>query len=138
MHGIRHRGAATGRWPLAKSGPVAAAPGETWLGIDMALRKGRRGLCAGSSLARLLSYRRGVRNQCELPRLTIKAIVAWAKMHYFEHRRWPTKHSGPVLGTLHETWLGIDKALRSGRRGLSGKSTLSKLLRRSRGGRSPP
>jgi hypothetical protein len=48
----QHR-AATGRWPLAGSGPIAAAPGETWAGVDRALRAGYRGLPGGLSLARL-------------------------------------------------------------------------------------
>jgi hypothetical protein len=43
----------TGSWPGRDSGPVAGAEGETWSGIDMALRYGLRGLPGGSSLARL-------------------------------------------------------------------------------------
>ena len=44
--------AAHGRWPSLRSGPVAAAPGETWARIDKSLSLGRRGLpgarrCAG-------------------------------------------------------------------------------------------
>ncbi len=54
--------AQTGRWPWARSGPVAAAPGENWFALDAALRIGGRGLPGGSSVARLLDkYRR--RNQ---------------------------------------------------------------------------
>ena len=47
--------AATGRWPTAKSGPIAEAPasGETWVAIDRALRRGHRGLPEGLSLARI-------------------------------------------------------------------------------------
>jgi hypothetical protein len=47
--------ARTGKWPTAASGPVAGAPGETWKAIDAALRRGFRGLPAGSSLAWLLA-----------------------------------------------------------------------------------
>lgn len=50
--------AATGRWPTAKSGPIAGAQDETWLAIDKALRAGRRGLAGGKSLARLLDESR--------------------------------------------------------------------------------
>lgn len=51
--------AQTGRWPWARSGPVAAAPGENWIALDAALRVGARGLPGGSSVARLLDkYRR--------------------------------------------------------------------------------
>jgi hypothetical protein len=46
--------AATGRYPKAASGPVAAAPGEHWRSLDMSLRRGWRGLPGGDSLARLL------------------------------------------------------------------------------------
>jgi hypothetical protein len=51
-----HR-AATGSWPSATSGPVAAAPGETWSTINAALGKGCRGLPAGTSLAKLFAGR---------------------------------------------------------------------------------
>jgi hypothetical protein len=50
--------ARTGRWPAAGSGPVPKAPGETWAGIDQALRGGGRGLPGGYSLARLLALLR--------------------------------------------------------------------------------
>jgi hypothetical protein len=49
----------TGRWPNLWSGPIAAAPGETWCAADMALKAGRRGLPGGNSLARLLRQWRG-------------------------------------------------------------------------------
>ncbi len=48
-----------GEWPMRNSGPVADAPGDTWLGINGALWLGNRGLRGGSSLARLLAARRG-------------------------------------------------------------------------------
>ena len=45
----------TGSWPKYQSGAIAdAAPGETWAGVDSALRYGKRELAGGSSLARLL------------------------------------------------------------------------------------
>jgi hypothetical protein len=53
----------TGRWPNADSGAVAAAPGETWSAVNMALRQGLRGLPGGDSLARLLSRERGLRER---------------------------------------------------------------------------
>ena len=46
--------ARTGKWPSARSGEIAEAPGETWIAVDMALRKGHRGLEGGTSLAQLL------------------------------------------------------------------------------------
>jgi hypothetical protein len=54
-----HRGR-HGSWPGKNSGPIQAAPGETWNGIHIALLRGRRGLAKGSSLARLIKeYRTG-------------------------------------------------------------------------------
>jgi hypothetical protein len=44
----------TGYWPTADSGPVGAAPHETWSAIDQALRNGHRGFPGGDTLSRLL------------------------------------------------------------------------------------
>jgi hypothetical protein len=49
----------TGRWPGTRSGPIAEAPGETWKGVEMALRQGLRGLPGCSSLAKLLGKKCG-------------------------------------------------------------------------------
>jgi hypothetical protein len=43
-----------GRWPQVRSGLIDGVPGQTWVGVDVALTQGRRGLPGGSSLARLL------------------------------------------------------------------------------------
>ncbi len=107
----------TAKWPTAESGPIETAPGETWLAIDMSLRKGRRGLSRGSSLARVLARRCGVRNWQQPPRLTVAKILRWADAHYARHGSRPTGKSGPVEATPGETWLAIDKALAAGRRG---------------------
>jgi hypothetical protein len=45
---------ATGRWPTQSSGPITAAPGETWLAVACALREGGRGFPGGSSLPQFL------------------------------------------------------------------------------------
>jgi hypothetical protein len=58
-----------GQWPSARSGAIEG--GETWKGVDVALRRGSRGLPAGSTLARLLAKHRGVRNRSALPTLTV-------------------------------------------------------------------
>jgi hypothetical protein len=47
-----------GRWPGARSGLVIGGRGETWNGINMALKDGLRGLAGGESLFRLLTRRR--------------------------------------------------------------------------------
>ena len=45
----------TGKRPSCRSGPVLAAPGETWELLDYYLRVGRRGLPGGSNVAKLLA-----------------------------------------------------------------------------------
>jgi hypothetical protein len=50
----------TGKWPDTESGPIPEALGTTWRGVDMALRRGYRGLPGKSSLCRLLHERRGL------------------------------------------------------------------------------
>ena len=50
----------TGQWPQARSGPIAEAAGESWDGVNQALRKGLRGLPGGDTLARLLHQHRGL------------------------------------------------------------------------------
>jgi hypothetical protein len=50
----------TGRWPNHLSGPIAEAPGETWLAIEMALRQGIRGFKKRSTLFQLLRKHRQI------------------------------------------------------------------------------
>jgi hypothetical protein len=125
--------ARTGVWPISASGPVAAAPGETWMAVQMALHHGRRGLQGGTSLAALLAKRRGVRNRMRLPRLSETRILAWADAHRRQTGQWPRKTFGPVRGVPGETWEAIDGALQKGCRGLTGGSSLPQLLAQHRG-----
>jgi hypothetical protein len=118
----------TGAWPTAESGPVTAAPGETWTGVDTALKRGLRGLRGGSTLARLLTKHRGFRNPMALPPLTIAAILAWADAHRRRTGTWPTHTSGPIHEAPGETWSIVNAALRRGARGLSGGTSLHRLL----------
>jgi hypothetical protein len=115
-----------GKWPKATSGPIAE--GETWQAVDMALRNGLRGLPGGSSLAKLLADRRGVRNAKTLGRLTINGIWAWMVSHRIRTGDWPKRRSGRVWGTRWETWSGVASALERGRRGLRGGSSLQQLV----------
>jgi hypothetical protein len=131
----RHR-RRTGRWPRRDSGPVADAPGETWVNVGQALGKGLRGLPGGSSLFRLLAERRGHHRAGGGP-LTEGQILAWAEGHRARTGRWPTATSGPVAGAPGESWGAIAGALRLGGRGLPGGSSLSKLLAPRRGGKRP-
>jgi hypothetical protein len=126
-----------GKWPTSESGPIMAAPGETWKAIDHALRLGMRTLPGGSSLARLLEARRGVPNIQTLPRLTVKEILGWADAHHKHWGVWPNNKAGAVRGTPHETWAGVNTAMKMGRRGLPGGSSLARLLAKHRGVRNP-
>lgn len=124
----------TGCWPIARSGPIRGSSGETWCGVDAALRAGCRGLRGGSSLARLLAKHRRVRNLCALPPLTIEQILEWADKHRKRTGQWPCSSSGPVMGAPGETWSAVNNALNHGCRGLpSGEVSLTKLLARYRG-----
>jgi hypothetical protein len=124
---VAHRHS-TGEWPTRHSGPIQEAPEETWLAIDDGLRDGCRGLRGGSSLARLLNQYHGVRNPADLPRLSKKKILAWADAHFQRTGSWPTTGSGPVHDDPAEKWPQIDQALRVGKRGLAGGSSLTRLL----------
>jgi hypothetical protein len=121
-----------GKWPTAASGSVQEAPEETWDLIDHALRQGQRGLESGSSLVQLLAKKRQVRNPLNLPALTEGQILGWAEWHFQREGTWPKYTSGPIAAAPGETWAGVDKALRYGRRGLPGKISLAKLLARHR------
>jgi hypothetical protein len=128
----------TGAWPTADSGAIAGAPGETWKGVDLALRWGYRGLEGGVSLARLLARELGARNRTNLPALTAAQVVGWAEAHHRRTGGWPTRASGAIGGAASETWHGVDLALRWGYRGLPGGSSLGRLLRASRDGSGRP
>src|SRR5579859_1662496 len=65
-------------------------------------------------------------------RLTVGQILNWADRYREKHGTWPHTNAGPVDGTT-ETWKGVNFALYRGRRGLKGKSSLTKLLRAKRG-----
>jgi hypothetical protein len=123
----------TGDWPNANSGPIADTVGERWDLIDAALRVGNRGLPGGSSLIRLLAKKRGLRNPASLPPLTVEEVLRWAAMHFAQTGAWPHDKSGTITAAPEETWCGLDNALRRGKRGLPGRSSLAKLLAVHRG-----
>lgn len=122
-----------GRWPAGSDRAAEAAPGETWGAVDLALQRGTRGLPGGSSLPRLLAVKGGKRNPAQLPRLSVARILKWADSFHRAHGHWPGHKSGPVTESPQETWCAIDKALRAGRRGLPGGTSLSKILNQHRG-----
>ena len=125
----RHR-RLTGRWPTAASGPVAAAPGETWQALNRALVRGSRGLPGGSSLAAVLAEHRGRRNKAAAPPLREEQILLWADRHYRRTGRWPTAASGGVAEAPGENWKALASALYAGNRGLHGGDTLRRFLLR--------
>jgi hypothetical protein len=120
--------AAHGRWPEVNDGRIAAAPGEHWRGINELLSRGGRGLPGGTSLARLVAERRGVRNRTSIPDLTVEQILAWADAHHAATGRWPTCKSGAVIGAPGENWNAITQALWYGRRGMPRRSSIPELL----------
>jgi hypothetical protein len=125
----------TGEWPTQKSGPIPEAPGETWQRVDTALHDGGRGQPGGKSLARLLARKRGVRNIHDLPPLSVGQILLWADRHREQTGDWPNHKSGPIAGTVGESWLTVDESLRRGTRGLPGSSSIARLLSEHRGRR---
>ncbi len=122
-----------GQWPKNDSGSIPEAPGEKWAAVDAALWLGQRGLPGRSSLARLLSERRGVRNKGRLPRFASKQILAWADAYHRRHRQWPRSHSGSIPEAPGETWAAVQAALIEGLRGLPGGSSLGAFLEHHRG-----
>jgi hypothetical protein len=123
----------TGQWPNLYSGRIWGKKDDTWRRVDSALRLGLRGLPGGLSLARLLAEQRGVRNSTNLPRLTLKQILAWADEHFARTGAWPKETSGPTPGNSEESWFAVDRALRAGVRGFPGDSSLPQVLARYRG-----
>jgi hypothetical protein len=124
----------TGMWPIAESGPIGDAPGETWMAVDQALRHAMRGLRGGSSLSRLLFRRCGVvpKQRRKTP-LSVGTILSWADAYHDRNGRWPKEKSGLIPEAAGETWYKIQIALREGKRGLRGGSSLAKTLAEHRG-----
>jgi hypothetical protein len=123
----------TGSWPRMTSGCIPRSLGENWRALDCCLRQGLRGLPKGSSLAKLLAERRGVRNLRDLPPLKRASILSWADAHYRRAGIWPGAESGPVAEAPGETWKAVDVALKQGFRGFSGGMSLARLLAEERG-----
>jgi hypothetical protein len=118
--------AATGRWPTANSGPVAAAPGETWNAVHLALYHGTRGLPGGMTLPRVLADRKPPR--WPRPPLTLATIQTWARQHWEATGSWPARASGPVAGVPGEQWSSIARALERGLRSLPRGLTLRRVI----------
>ncbi len=118
----------TGSWPEKLSGTIPRSGGESWLGIDEALLRGRRGLPGGETLVQLLARGRGRPYRRKGQDLSIRDILRWADAHHLRTGRWPSQGSGPVRGARGERWGNIQSSLYKGARGLPGGSSLAKLL----------
>ena len=123
-----------GRWPGYRSGDIPEAAGETWMGVNTALREGQRGLPRGSSLASLLAERKRKRPPRRLLELTIPQMLAWADAHRARTGRWPTATSGLIAASGGVCWFEVDDFLKQRARGARrGDSSLFRLLSRERG-----
>jgi hypothetical protein len=118
----------TGEWPTHLSGVIDGQPGETWSSVNHALMRGGRGLPGGYSIADVLARHRGVRNVRNPPTFTESQILVWAEAHRERTGEWPRVRSGPILECPDETWRRIDNALVHGLRGLTGGSSLARLI----------
>src|SRR5262249_13209147 len=82
------------------------------------------------------SYNRYLRRWSKLralPHYSVREILQWADAFHRRHGSWPNADSGPVRGSLYETWAKVDRALKRGIRGLEGASSLAQLLAKHRG-----
>ncbi|MFQ5414264.1 MAG: hypothetical protein ACE5E6_07370 [Phycisphaerae bacterium] len=126
--------ARTGQWPRPGSGTIPGSDGDTWHAVQGALNVGCRGLPGRMTLPQLLAEHRGIPNQKNPARLTIKQILAWADEHHERTGEWPRQNTGPIHGvTDPRDWLAVERALVTGCRGLRGDTTLAKLLHKHRG-----
>jgi hypothetical protein len=124
--------ARTGKWPGNGSGEIPESPGDTWEKVRNALRHGKRGLERGPSLTELLAEKRGRRDAHRRPDLTIPQILAWADAFHAQHGQWPTLKSGHIPESPGESWHSVEGALRNGKRGLGGGSSVACLLEEKR------
>jgi hypothetical protein len=118
------------RWPTVKSGAIPGARGETWAKVSTALACGLRGLRGGSSLAKLLLDRRGVRYDAHRPPLHRTTIRRWAARFKKKHGKFPSRYSGPIPESDGDSWSNVELALYKGHRGLPGGMSLATLLKK--------
>lgn len=125
--------ARTGCWPTASEERVVGAHGETWLHVDGALKNGRRGLPGGWTLAKLLNKRRSAKIARQDRTLYIEQILDWVDGYHRRTGKWPASTSGPIPSAPGDTWFRVQLALKHGKRGLPGESSIAKLLAEHRG-----
>jgi hypothetical protein len=127
----------TGEWPKQRHWPevIPESGDETWGNVIQAVARGLRGFPGTGTLFNLLAKHRGGRNVGRLPPLSERQILDWADAHHATVGEWPTCRclQQAIPGTDSERWFNVDQALRKGLSGLSGGSSLPKLLARHRG-----
>ena len=94
-------------WPMFDSGVIPGGGGVAWRAVDRALSMGRGGFAGGSSLARLLAERRGVRTSFYAPPLEPSQILQWADAFFAREGRWPDAGSGPIPESPGDTWHSV-------------------------------
>lgn len=62
--------------------------------------------------------------------LTEEQILRWAGAHHRRTGKWPSRDSALIDGANRDTWCAVIQALKKGRRGLKGGSSLAKLLKK--------
>lgn len=100
------------RWPTRVDG-TRGLSGTSWPALDSALRNGLRGLPGGTTLARLLLERRGVRHWSHLPPLTATRILAWADAHHARTGRSTAPGRSPRRRARHG-WRSITRCAAAG------------------------
>ena len=88
---------------------------------------------SGWSLVRLLATNRHVHSKGHRPPLLIPDILHWADAYHDRHGVWPNAQSGPIPEAPGNTWRAVSNALFSGLRGLTGDTSLARLLQKERG-----
>jgi hypothetical protein len=125
-----------GYWPYSRSGSIPEEPRANWRAIDAALRNGARGLPGRSSLSDFLNKHRGLyqggRSRpyriSDTRRIDMKMVMRWARAHRRKTGAWPHLGSGEIPGSGGYRWGLLDMALRFGRRGLPGGTSLARLF----------
>lgn len=130
LHAAQEFKTRTGQLPETRDGDATADFGfpETWAAVDSALQGGYRGLSGNSSLSKLL-IAHGLKS--EKPDLTEEGIIEAARKCIMRTGELPSENRADDATAdfgFPETWKSVGGALRSGLRGLSSGTTLSKLL----------
>ncbi len=114
-----------GTYPSVQSKEqVPGLPNENWNAIDMAGRKGHKGLQKGMSLSKI-KKKHGLKKELSVE-LIVEAILAYQKIH----GKYPVSDTkDPVPGMPEDTWKALNSAGAVGIRGLKKGRTLAWIKR---------